>query len=214
MTRKLEITMSLLLGTALLASAQTSTVAEPQTAMSTGIPAPSEPAVSVTTGSMLPEPIYEIGPNDLLHISVWKEPDLTATVPVRSDGMISVPLLNDVQASGLTPMQLSAMLTQKLKRYITAPRVTVVVTQTNSHRIYMVGEVLHSGPIPLLHEMTALQALATAGLTQFANEKHIYILRIENGKTQKIPFNYKRAIRGEDMSQNIVLKPEDTIVVP
>ncbi|HLV85902.1 MAG TPA: polysaccharide biosynthesis/export family protein [Candidatus Sulfotelmatobacter sp.] len=168
----------------------------------------------MATGSALLEPPYEIGPNDMLHISVWKEPDLTATVPVRADGMISIPLLNDVQASGLTPMQLSALLTQKLKQYVASPRVTVVVTQTNSHRIYIVGEVVRSGPIPLLHEMTALQALAAAGLTQFANTKKIYILRTDNGKTQKIPFNYKRVIRGEDMAQNIALKPEDTIVVP
>jgi polysaccharide biosynthesis/export protein len=213
MIRRLAITISLALGTALLASTQVSR-AVPENNMSAGVPAPNGPAMSVTTGSVLPEPPYEIGPNDVLHISVWKEPDLTGTVPVRSDGMISVPLLNDVQASGLTPMQLSALLADKLKRYVNGPRVTVVVTQTNSHRIYIVGEVLHSGPIPLLHEMTALQALATAGLTQFANAKRIYILRVENGKTEKIPFNYKRAIRGENMAQNIVLKPEDTIVVP
>jgi len=188
-------------------------IAEAENSVSAVVPAPRE-AVSVATGSALLEPPYEIGPNDMLHISVWKEPDLTATVPVRADGMISIPLLNDVQASGLTPMQLSALLTQKLKQYVASPRVTVVVTQTNSHRIYIVGEVVRSGPIPLLHEMTALQALAAAGLTQFANTKKIYILRTDNGKTQKIPFNYKRVIRGEDMAQNIALKPEDTIVVP
>jgi polysaccharide export outer membrane protein len=173
-----------------------------------------EPNVSVTTGSVFAGPSYEIGPNDMLHIAVWKEPDLTATGPVRSDGMISIPLLNDVQAAGLTPMQLSALLTQKLKRYVTAPRVTVVVTQANSHRIYVVGEVLRSGPIPLSHDMTALQALATAGFTQFANTKRIYILRADNGKAQKLPFNYKQVIRGEAMAQNILLKPGDTIVVP
>ena len=213
MIRRIATIGLLMIGTTSLASAQTKPSGS-ETAVSIVLPAPNDPTVIGTTGPALAEPPYQIGPNDMLQISVWKEPDLTATVPVRSDGMISVPLLNDVQASGLTPMQLSAMLTEKLKRYITAPRVTVVVTQTNSHRIYIVGEVLHSGPIPLLHQMTALQALATSGLTQFANEKRIYILRVENGKTQKISFNYKRAIRGEDMSQNIVLRPEDTIVVP
>jgi polysaccharide export outer membrane protein len=128
--------------------------------------------------------------------------------------MISVPLLNDVTAAGLTPMQLAALLTQKLKKYVTAPRVTVVVTQTNSHRIYVLGEVLHTGPISLLHKMTVLQALATAGFTQFANTKGIYILRTENGEEKKIPFNYKQVIKGEAASQNILLQPGDTIVVP
>ncbi len=213
MRHRFATTALLMVGATSLISAQ-APPARPETAIGVAVPAPNEPAIKLRTETVEAEPPYQIGPNDMLNISVWKEPDLTASVPVRSDGMISVPLLNDVQASGLTPMQLSALLTQKLKQYITAPRVTVVVTQTNSHRIYIVGEVLRSGPLPLLHEMTALQAVATAGLTQFANEKRIYILRVENGKAEKITFNYKRAIRGEDMSQNIVLKPEDTIVVP
>lgn len=178
------------------------------------IPSAASPNVSVSMASVSPGPSYLIGPNDLLHISVWKEPDLTATVPVRSDGMISLPLLNDVLASGLTPMQLAAMLTQKLRKYVAAPRVTVVVTQTNSHRIYVIGEVLHTGPIPLLADMTVLQALATSGFTQFANTKRIYVLRNDNGHEVKLPFDYKQVIRGESMSQNIALKPGDTIVVP
>jgi polysaccharide biosynthesis/export protein len=213
MIRSLTITILFAVGTALVGLAQADGT-EPEAAVNSVPSTSNDPAVAATTVPVLPAPIYEIGPNDVLHVSVWKEPDLTISVPVRSDGMISVPLLNDVQASGLTPMQLAALLTEKLKHYVTSPRVTVVVTQTNSHRIYVVGEVLHSGPMSLLHEMTALQALATAGLTQFANTKRIYILRTDNGKTQKIPFNYKRVIQGEDMSQNIILKPEDTIVVP
>src|SRR5579885_1949113 len=164
--------------------------------------------------SISPDPSYEIGPGDVLHIAVWREPDLTTTVPVRSDGMISVALLNDVRASGLTPMQLGALLRQKLTKYVDAPRVTVVVTQTNSHRIYVIGEVLRSGPLSLLSNMTVLQAIATAGLSQFANPKKIYVLRMENSQEQKIPFNYRQVIKGEAMSQNILLKPGDTIVVP
>lgn len=216
MIGRLVVTIVLMAGTVSSTSAQTSTqasAAEPKSATNNIISESDEPA-SVTTGSVFVGPSYEIGPNDVLHVAVWKEADLTATVPVRSDGMISLPLLDDVQAAGLTPMQLSALLAQKLKRYVATPRVTVVVTQTNSHRIYVVGEVLHSGPIALLHDMTPLQALATAGFTQFANTKHIYILRVDNGNTQKIPFNYKQVIRGEAMAQNIVLKPGDTIVVP
>lgn len=188
--------------------------AEPTSATKSIVSEATESNVSLAPGAVSVGPSYEIGPNDVLHIAVWKEPELTASVPVRSDGRISVPLLDDVQAAGLTPMQLSALLAQKLKRYVTTPRVTVVVTQTNSHRVYIVGEVLHSGPIPLLADMTALQALATAGFTQFANMKRIYILRMDHGNAQKIPFNYKQVIRGEAMWQNIVLKPGDTIVVP
>src|SRR6266487_2215680 len=154
------------------------------------------------------------GANDTLHIDVWKEPDLTATLPVRPDGMISLPLLNDVQAAGLTPMQLAASITEKLKKYLADPRVTVVVAQMNSQRIYVTGEVLHTGAMPLLPNMTVLQALASAGFTQFANTKGIYVLRVENGRQQKIPVNYKQLVKGEAMGQNILMKPGDTIVVP
>jgi len=159
-------------------------------------------------------PSYVIGADDVLHISVWKENELTNTLPVRPDGMISMPLLNDVQAAGLTPMQLAASLTDKLKKYLSDPRVTVVVTQMNSQRIYLTGEVAKTGAQALLPNMTVLQAVASAGFTQFANTKGIYVLRIENGKQQKLPFNYKDVVKGEHMEQNIVLKPGDTIVVP
>lgn len=210
---RLAIVILIAAATSLMSAAQAHSP-ETEGAISTVIAEPNQPNVTVTTGSALAGPSYEIGPNDVLHVAVWKEPELTVTVPVRSDGMISIPLLNDVLAAGLTPMQLSALLTQKLKTYVSAPRVTVVVTQTNSHRIYVVGEVLHSGPISLSHDMTPLQALATAGLSQFANTRKIYILRTENGQTQKISFNYKQVIKGEAMAQNIALKSGDTIVVP
>ncbi len=159
-------------------------------------------------------PEYVIGPEDSLHVSVWKEPDLTATLPVRPDGKISLPLLNDVQAAGLTPLQLAASLTEKLKKYIADPRVTVVVAQINSKRIYLVGEVLHAGATPMLPNMTVLQALSSAGLNQFANTKKIYVLRNENGKQQKLPVDYRRLVKGERIEQNYTLQPGDTIVVP
>jgi len=155
---------------------------------------------------------YVIGPEDGLHIAVWKEADLTASLPVRPDGKISLPLLNDVQASGLTPMQLADSITEKLKKYVTDPRVTVVVTAMNSQRIYLLGEVTHTGPVPLTPNMTVLQALASTSFSQFANMKGIYVLRQENGKQQKIPVNYKKLIKGE--VQNVLLRPGDTIVVP
>ena len=157
---------------------------------------------------------YVIGADDTLHISVWKEPDLTATLPVRPDGKISLPLLNDVPAAGLTPMQLAASITEKLKKYISDPRVTVVVTAMNSRRVFVTGEVAHPGAMALLPNMTVLQALASAGFTQFANVKAIYLLRTENGRPGKIPFNYKEVVKGHNPEQNIMLKPGDTIVVP
>ncbi len=159
-------------------------------------------------------PDYVIGPEDDLHIAVWKEADLTATLPVRPDGKISLPLLNDVQAAGLTPQQLSASLTEKLKKYVADPHVTVVVTAINSKRIYVNGEVLHPGPIPMQANMTVLQAISTAGLNQFANTKRIYVLRTENGKQQKLPVNYRKLLKGEQIDQNYLLQPGDTIVVP
>ncbi len=157
---------------------------------------------------------YVIGPEDVLHIAVWREADLTATLPVRPDGKISLPLLNDVQASGLTPQQLAASVTEKLKKYIADPRVTVVVTPINSKRVYMVGEVLHSGPMSMIANMTVLQALSSAGLNQFANTKRIYVLRTENGKQQKLPVNYRKLVKGEQIEQNYLLQPGDEIVVP
>ena len=174
----------------------------------------SQPSQGQSAPAPVASPDYVIGPEDTLHISVWKEPDLTATLPVRPDGKISMPLLNDVQAAGLKPMQLADSITERLRKYIADPRVTVVVTAMNSQRIYVLGEVLHTGAMPLIPGMTVLQALASAGFTQFANTKGIYVLRVQNGKQQKIPFNYKQVIKGEATEQNIILKPGDTIVVP
>jgi polysaccharide export outer membrane protein len=174
----------------------------PAVAPEVGMPAPETPAD------------YVIGADDTLHISVWKEPDITATLPVRPDGKISLPLLNDVPAAGLTPEQLGASITEKLKKYIADPRVTVVVTAMNSRRIFVTGEVTHTGAMPLLPHMTVLQALSSAGFTQFANLKRIYLLRPENGRQVKIPFNYKEVVKGDHPEQNIMLRPGDTVVVP
>ena len=157
---------------------------------------------------------YVIGADDVLKITVWKEPDLSEQLPVRPDGKISMPLLNDIPAAGLTPLQLKDSITDKLKKYIADPRVTVVVTAMNSQRVFVTGEVVRSGPVTLLPHMTVLQALSQAGFTQFANLKSIYLLRTENGRQQKIPFNYKEVVKGNHPEQNILLKPGDTLVVP
>jgi polysaccharide export outer membrane protein len=157
---------------------------------------------------------YVIGADDTLRIAVWNEANLNATLPVRPDGKISLPLLDDVQAAGLTPMELSASIKEKLKKYVSDPRVTVVVTAMNSQRIFVTGEVARPGTMALLPHMTMLQALAAAGFTQFANVKRIYLLRVENGEQVKLPFNYREVVKGNHPEQNIMLKPGDTIVVP
>lgn len=158
---------------------------------------------------------YVIGPEDVLQINVWKEPDISSTVPVRPDGKISLPLLSDVQAAGLTPLQLSASLADRMKQFITEPRVTVMVTAMNSRRAYVMGLVTRQGAIILISRLTVLQALSAAGgPAPFAKTKKIYVLRAEGNKQQRIPFNYDEVIKGKNPEQNIVLKPGDTIVVP
>jgi len=180
--------------------------------------APAQPAATAApdknASAMVAGPDYIIGPEDGLSINVWKEAELTATLPVRPDGKISLPLIGDVQAAGMTPKELGESVTEKLKKFVADPRVTVVVTAINSKRVYLVGEVLHSGGLPMLPHMTVLQALSSAGMNQFANTKKIYVLRIENGKQQKLPVNYRKLVKGQDMDHNYVLQPGDTIVVP
>jgi polysaccharide biosynthesis/export protein len=172
-------------------------------------------SVSSTTLGPAAEEEYKIGPQDVLRIDVWKEAELTRTVPVRPDGKISLPLLNDVQAAGLTPSQLSTVLTEGLKKFINAPQVTVTVSEINSRRVYVTGEVAHAGAFPLLPNMTVLQALSSSGgFTQFAKTKGIYVLRTEDGKQVKHPFNYKEVLAGRNQEQNIALLPGDVIVVP
>jgi len=179
------------------------------------------PPASGTTAKPAPEAKsasgeeYRIGPQDLVRIDVWKEPDISRTIPVRPDGKISLPLMNDVQAAGLTAMELAGSIREGLSKYITSPQVTVTVTEINSRRVYVTGEVMRPGAQPLLPNMTALQALTSAGgFTQFAKTKSIYILRNEDGKQVKHPFNYKAVLDGKHPEDNIQLQPGDVIVVP
>lgn len=171
--------------------------------------------VQPTQKSATNNPNYVIGPQDVLDVDVWKEPELTRQVPVRPDGKISLPLLNDVQAAGLTPAKLADEIGEGLKKYITDPQVTVIVSAINSQRVYILGEVTRAGAYPLLPGMTVLQALSSAGgFTTFANSKKIYVLRQAKGKQQRFPFNYKNVVSGKDTQENIVLDAGDTIVVP
>jgi polysaccharide biosynthesis/export protein len=173
------------------------------------------PQGGTATSSPAPDPNYVIGPQDVLDINVWKETELTRSVPVRPDGKISLPLLNDVQAGGLTPSQLAEQITTSLKKFITDPQVTVIVAQINSQRVYILGETARPGAYPLLPGMTVLQALSSAGgFTLFANVKKIYVLRKEGGKQEKFFFNYKEVVDGKNTDQNIELKAGDQIVVP
>jgi polysaccharide biosynthesis/export protein len=159
---------------------------------------------------------YKIGPQDILRIDVWKEPEVTRNgLPVRPDGKISLPLLNDVQAAGLSALELSNIISEGLKKYMNNPQVTVTVLEINSRRVYVTGEVSRPGTFPLLPNMTVLQALTAAGaFTQFARPKSIYVLRTDAGKQVKYPFNYKDVIKGNHPEQNIELRSGDTIVVP
>jgi polysaccharide export outer membrane protein len=169
-----------------------------------GEPKPAVPAAADAS--------YVIGPADILSIRVWREPDLSAqALPVRPDGKISLALLNDVEAAGLTPMQLGQEIMAGLKKYVSDPQVTVVVDAINSKRIYVVGQVARPGAYPLLPQMTVLQALSSAGgFQQYASYKKMYVLR----GSQKMPFSYKNALKGQHLDKAIILQPGDTIIVP
>lgn len=175
--------------------------------------AASKPATPATPAAVDSE--YKIGPQDVLRIDVWKEPDITRTIPVRPDGKISLPLLNDVQASGLSAHELAMTISKGLEKYLNNPQVTVTVMEINSRRVYVTGEVARAGAIPLLPNMTVLQALSSSGgFTQFAKIKSIYVLRLMDGKQVKLPFNYKEVVAGKKPEDNILLQPGDVIVVP
>ena len=181
-------------------------------------PAPqnSDAAVKATNSTAaVADADYKIGPQDMVRVDVWKEPEISRTIPVRPDGKISLPLLNDVQASGLTAIQLSNSIHDGLTKYLNNPQVTVTVTEINSRRVYVTGEVNRPGVLPLLPDMTVLQALSSAGgFTQFAKLKGIYVLRNEGGKQSKLPFNYREVVKGKNQEQNILLLPGDVIVIP
>ena len=159
---------------------------------------------------------YVIGPDDILAVNVWKETEISRSVPVRPDGKISLPLIGDLPASGRTPVQLQRDIKQQLLAYLSNPEVTVVVQEVKSHKFNIVGEVQKPGSYVMSGPMTVLDAIAVAGgLRDFATETRIYVLRATNtGSPIRLPFNYKRIIKGNDLRQNVELEPRDTIVVP
>lgn len=159
---------------------------------------------------------YIIGNDDRLAISVWKEPDLTRALPVRSDGKISLPLVGEIQAAGRTPLQLEQDLANKLRNYITVPEVTVIVEQINSKKYNILGQVGRPGTFPLTLSTTIMDAIAASGgFKDFAKTKGVYVLRQNPDGTQtRFNFNYKDFIKGKNLSQNIKIEPHDTIIVP
>jgi polysaccharide export outer membrane protein len=159
---------------------------------------------------------YRISPGDILEITTWKEPDLSRPeVLVRTDGKISFPLLNDVQAAGLTPLEMKQNMEAGLKKFVSSPFVTVTVKTPDSQKIYVLGEVLKTGEYPLTKNLTILQAFALAGgFTEWASKKEIILLRKEGDKDKIYRINYKEITKGENLDQNLQLRADDTIIVP
>lgn len=192
---------------------------QPPTAQQPATPPAQSGAQQASPAQSAPPPgigaTYIIQPGDVLEVQVWKENEVSKTVPVRPDGKISLPLINDVVAAGMTADQLTADLSERFKKFISDPQVTVIVTQVNSQRIYVMGEVIRGGTYPLLPGMTVLQGLSDAGgFTPFANPRKIYVLRDQGRKHEKLPFDYKEVVRGKRPEENVPLVAGDTIVVP
>lgn len=158
---------------------------------------------------------YKIGKGDILEVRVWKEPDLSTGTFVRMDGMISLPLLNDVLAAGQTPMQLREDINKRLEDFIEDATVTVMVKTSTSQKFYILGEIARTGEYPLIKDLTVLQAFALAGgFTEWASKKEIILLRHQYGKNKIIRVNYKNIVKGKDFGQNILIQADDTIIVP
>lgn len=181
----------------------------------TEIKSPAVPASALDANQVAGEG-YVIGPGDIIGVNVWKEPEISKAIPVRSDGKISLPLAGELQAGGTTPKDLERAITGKLKSYISDPEVTVIVQEIRSQKFNILGQVTKPGEYLLTDSTTILDAIAMAGgFRDFAKQKSIYVLRNSpNGTQQRLPFNYKQVIKGNSQAQNIRLEPHDTVVVP
>jgi polysaccharide biosynthesis/export protein len=174
-------------------------------------PSPSPDAAPV---GVTPPQGYTIGADDQLSIRFWGDPQLSTDVVVRPDGKISVPLLNDVQAAGLTPEELNQVLEKAASKYISEPEATTIVREIRSRKVFVLGQVAKPSPVPLNSEMTVLQVLsAVGGLLEFADKTDIVILRRENGKEKRFKFNFNEVVKGKNVQQNIVLQPNDTVLI-
>ena len=201
------LAMSLLLSASL--AAQTAGAAMPHAA-------PPAQNADASTAAKPHDDSFVIGNDDVLAVNVWKEPDISRSIPVRSDGKISLPLVGEVQATGRTPLKLEQEIASRLKNYISEPEVTVIVQQINSQKFNILGQVTRPGSYVITNSATVLDAIAVAGgFRDFAKQKSIYILRQNvDGSQTRIPFNYKEVVKGQNPAQNIKLQPRDTIVVP
>jgi polysaccharide export outer membrane protein len=185
-------------------------------------PVPSRPAAApppavqaAAAAGVVPPADYVIGPEDVLSIVFWREKDLSNDVIVRPDGRISIPLLNDVVAAGMTPDELNKKLIEQARRYLEDPSVTVVVKAINSRKVFVTGNVAKPGAYALLAPTTVLQLISmTGGLLEYADAKNILIMRTENGKPRNYRFNYKEVLKQKNLNQNIELKPNDTVIIP
>jgi polysaccharide biosynthesis/export protein len=176
---------------------------------------PPDPKNTVEVQAQAQPADYLIGPDDVLAVNVWKEPEISRSVPVRPDGKISLPLIGDLIASGRTPLELQDAIKGQLVRYVSHPAVTVIVQEAKSQKFNIVGEVERPGSYPLSTPMTVLDAIAVAGgFRDFAKTSKIYVLRTDQGSRTRLPFNYKKVIKGDNFQQNVDLKPRDTVVVP
>lgn len=176
--------------------------------------AASKPVAGVQSSIPGVDEAYVIGTEDELQVSVWHEPELSVQVVVRPDGMITMPLIDDLKVAGMTTKQLQKLITDKLKAYVTEPQVTIIVRGIRSRRVYLLGNVGHTGAFELNGRRTVMQTLAEAGgLGAFAKAQSIYVIRQSGGHTQKIPFNYKRALKGDERDDFLLL-PGDMVVVP
>jgi len=184
------------------------------------VPAPPATGAPVSAPPVIPRgvdvpPDYVIGPDDALEVIFWRDKDMSAIVTVRPDGRVTLPLLNDVQASGLTPEQLRTSVMTAATKFVEDPNVTVVVKAINSRKVFVTGNVAKAGSYPLMGPTTVLQLLSLAGgLQEFADSKNILIMRNENGRPVAYRFNYKEVLKRKNLKQNIELKPGDTVVVP
>jgi polysaccharide export outer membrane protein len=181
-----------------------------------------DPAISDTAkpaDTAKPEVIvpagYIVGDSDVIRVNVWKEPEVSQTVVVRTDGNISLPLINEVKVSGMTPLQIQDMVAEKLKGFLNNPQVTVTVIEIRSKRAFITGEVVRPGTYSLNAQTTVLQLIAQAGgFTPFAKKDSIVVLRTEDGRQSRLKFKYKEVVQGKKTEQNIALHPGDTVVVP
>jgi polysaccharide export outer membrane protein len=175
---------------------------------------PAGPAASAAPADALPDG-YVIGPDDVLTVTFWRDKDLSGDVVVRPDGKIALPLLNDIQAAGLTPEQLRDALVTSARRYVEDPTATVIVKQINSRKVFITGMVEKPGSYPLTASMTVIQLIAlSGGLREFAKAEDIVVMRSNGGQQVAYPFNYREILKGRRLHQNIDLKPGDTVVVP